>query len=205
MSLEAQFRALIRKEVEVELAPIRALVAQLQASTAQLDVLTQLAERLGPVMGLSVAPAPRRRGSGRPPRAAASAPAAAGRKRRGPPATNDRPCAIIGCKRPSRTKGYCAAHYQKLRMLARTNRLPAGWTDFAAPNSVEDVVLPRGRAGSKALKEARAARAVRAPKKARAGRKPGRKAAKPAKADKAVKAAKLAEEKKEEAAAAAEG
>ncbi|MBM4380600.1 MAG: cell wall protein, partial [Deltaproteobacteria bacterium] len=47
MSLENQFRALIRKEVEVELAPIRALVAQLQANTAQLDVLTQLAERLG--------------------------------------------------------------------------------------------------------------------------------------------------------------
>jgi len=193
MSLENQFRALIRKEVEVELAPIRALVAQLQANTAQLGVLTQLAERLGPVMGLSVAPAPRRR-PGRPPRAASAvaAPAAAtaGRKRRGPPTTNDRPCAIIGCRRPSRTKGYCAAHYQKLRMLDRTSRLPSGWTDFAAPNSVEDVVLPRGRAGSKALKEAKAARAVRAPKKGRPGRKPGRKAA---------------EEKKDESAAAAEG
>jgi hypothetical protein len=43
--------------------------------------------------------------------------------------------------------------------------------------AVEDVVLPRGRAGSKALKEAKAARAVRAPKKGRPGRKPGRKAA----------------------------
>jgi len=189
MSLENQFRALIRKEVEMELAPIRALVAQLQANTAQLGVLTQLAERLGPVMGLSV-PAPVRRRPGRPPRAAAASPSVAGRKRRGPPATNDRACAIIGCKRPSRTKGYCAAHYQKLRMLARTNRLPAGWTDFAAPNSVEDVVLPRGRAGSKALKEAKAARAVRAPKKGKPGRKPGRKAA---------------EEKKDEAAAASEG
>jgi len=168
-------------------------VAQLQANTAQLEVLSQLAERLGPVMGLSVAPAPRRR-PGRPPRAAAAAPAAAassaGRKRRGPPATNDRPCAIMGCKRPSRTKGYCAAHYQKLRMLARTGRLPSAWTDFAAPNSVEDVVLPRGRAGSKALKEAKAARAARAPKKGRPGRKPGRT---------------KAEEKKDEAAGAAEG
>jgi len=193
MSLENQFRALIRKEVEVELAPIRALVAQLQANTAQLDVLTQLAERLGPVMGLSAAAAPRRR-PGRPPRAAPAA-AAAGRKRRGPTATNNRPCAIIGCKRPSRTKGYCAAHYQKLRMLYRTHRLPSTWTDFAAPNSVEDVVLPRGRAGSKALKEAKAAREVRAPK---AGRKAGRPGRKPGR--------KPAEEKKEEtAAAAAEG
>ena len=78
---------------------------------------------------------------------------------------NDRPCAIIGCKRPSRTKGYCAAHYQKLRMLDRTKRLPDAWKDFAAPNSVEDVVLPRGRAASKALKETKAAKTSRAPRK----------------------------------------
>jgi hypothetical protein len=175
MSFESQVREFIRREVAAEIAPLRAVIAQLQGDAAQLAVLQQLAERLGPVLGLQpVAPAPRRRG--RPARAAvAAAPASsasAGRRRRGPPAVNDRPCAIIGCKRPSRTKGYCAAHYQKLRMLARTNRLPAGWKDFADPNSVEDVVLPRGRAASKALKETRAARTARAPGKS--GRKPGR-------------------------------
>jgi hypothetical protein len=178
MSFENQVREFIRREVAAEIAPLRAVIAQLQGDAAQLAVLQQLAERLGPVLGLGlqpVAPAPRRRG--RPARAAvAAAPAAAaspaGRRRRGPPAVNDRPCAIIGCKRPSRTKGYCAAHYQKLRMLARTNRLPAGWKDFAEANSVEDVVLPRGRAASKALKESKAARTARAPRKA--GRKAGR-------------------------------
>ncbi|WP_370645344.1 cell wall protein [Corallococcus sp. EGB] len=65
-----------------------------------------------------------------------------------------RVCAIKGCGKPSRTKGYCAAHYQKLRMLKKTNRLPAAWADNAAPNSVEDVHLARGRAASKALAEA---------------------------------------------------
>ena len=59
-------------------------------------------------------------------------------------------CGLIGCKRPSRKKGYCGAHYQKYRMLIRTNRLPADWTEYAAPNSVADVVLPRGRAAAKA-------------------------------------------------------
>ena len=54
-----------------------------------------------------------------------------------------------------RSKGYCAAHYQKFRMLSRTHRLPADWTEHASPGSVRDVVLPRGRAGAKALAEAR--------------------------------------------------
>lgn len=64
-----------------------------------------------------------------------------------------RTCAIIGCNRPNRTKGYCAAHYQKLRMLTQTDRRPAAWKDHAAAWSVEDIKLPRGRAGSKALAE----------------------------------------------------
>ena len=64
-------------------------------------------------------------------------------------------CAIIGCRRPSRSKGYCAAHYQKQRMLTKTHRLPADWVDGAAPQSVKDIVLPRGRAGARALADAR--------------------------------------------------
>lgn len=54
-------------------------------------------------------------------------------------------CAIIGCDREERSKGYCSAHYQKRRMLARTKRLPSAWVENAKPQSVQNVVLPRGR------------------------------------------------------------
>jgi hypothetical protein len=57
-------------------------------------------------------------------------------------------CAVIGCKRPSRSKGYCSAHYQKLRLLIRTDRRPSDWTDNASPQSAKDVKLPRGRAAA---------------------------------------------------------
>ena len=38
-------------------------------------------------------------------------------------------------------------------MLVTTDRKPAAWSEYAPPNSVPDLVLPRGRAASKALKE----------------------------------------------------
>lgn len=57
-------------------------------------------------------------------------------------------CAVIGCKRPSRSKGYCSAHYQKLRLLIRTDRRPSDWSDNAPPQSAKDVKLPRGRAAA---------------------------------------------------------
>jgi hypothetical protein len=56
---------------------------------------------------------------------------------------------VSGCKRPSRSKGYCSAHYQKLRLLIRTNRRPADWVDDAPPQSAREVKLPRGRAAAK--------------------------------------------------------
>jgi len=61
----------------------------------------------------------------------------------------ERRCAVSGCKRPSRSKGYCSAHYQKLRLLIRTNRRPADWVDDAKPQSVRDLKLPRGRAAAR--------------------------------------------------------
>ena len=64
-----------------------------------------------------------------------------------------RACAVQGCGRPARSKGYCAAHYQKFRMLDRTGRLPSDWVADAPPNSVTNIKLPRGRAGAKALAE----------------------------------------------------
>jgi histone H1/5 len=87
----------------------------------------------------ALVPAPRGRRPGRPPLARAG---------------EEARCAVIGCKRPARSKGYCSAHYQKLRLLVKTGRRPEQWVDGARPQSVQDVVLPRGRAASKALEEA---------------------------------------------------
>jgi len=167
MSVDKAFREMVRNEIEAQLKPLRDLVSRLEAGTADLDRLRNVAEQLaplasavGPLFGASgrTAAAPARRGPGRPARAA-SAPAAAatGGKRRGrKPAAEGgaRECAINGCGKPSRTKGYCAAHYQKLRMLEKTGRRPTAWVDYAEANSVDDIKLPRGRAAAKALAEA---------------------------------------------------
>lgn len=59
--------------------------------------------------------------------------------------SNFRGCALIGCKRVAICKGYCKAHYQKLRSLERTGRRPHDWQDFPPPNSVTDIILPRRR------------------------------------------------------------
>jgi hypothetical protein len=161
MSVDKAFREMIRNEIEVQLKPLRAVISRLESGTEDLESLRSVVERLAPVaaamaplFGAQVAK-PGKRGPGRPAKVAA-APVAAGGKRRGrkPSAGGAVECAIIGCGSPSRTKGYCAAHYQKLRMLTKTNRRPAAWQDYAQPNSVEDVKLPRGRAAAKALAQA---------------------------------------------------
>nr|WP_249347893.1 hypothetical protein [Corallococcus exiguus] len=99
-------------------------------------------------LGGMVTPAPAP--AAKVPLASAAKPSKPG-KSKAAQADGARVCAIKGCGKPSRTKGYCAAHYQKLRNLEKTNRRPAAWADNANPNSVEDVQLPRGRAASKAL------------------------------------------------------
>jgi hypothetical protein len=64
-------------------------------------------------------------------------------------AQQKRACALMGCKRPARSKGYCSAHYQKYRTLANQGRLPKDWVENAKPHSLKNVELPRGRlAGS---------------------------------------------------------
>jgi len=73
-------------------------------------------------------------------------------------------CAVIGCKKPQRSRGFCAADYQKYRMLKRTNRLPADWKAVgenahgSVGLAVKNVVLPRGRAGAQALAAAKKAK-----------------------------------------------
>jgi hypothetical protein len=140
MSVDKAFREMIRTEVEVLIRPLQNAVARLQEGNGELSSLRALASRLEP-LGALLGSAPRR---GRP--------VGSGRGRRGRRAEggNDRVCALATCKKKARSKGYCAAHYQKFRMLTRTNRRPADWVEYAPPNSVKDIVLPRGRAAAKA-------------------------------------------------------
>jgi hypothetical protein len=56
-----------------------------------------------------------------------------------------RACAVIGCRRPVRSLGYCAAHERKRRLLEATGRLPPAWVEDAAPHSLPDVILTRER------------------------------------------------------------
>jgi hypothetical protein len=152
MSVDKAFREMIRHEVETQLRPVREAMVRLQQQSASLHAVEDLANQLAPLtsllstlVGEPIRPVRR----GRPPGAKAGA------GRRAAAGENGRPCAVIGCPRSARTKGYCSAHYQKLRMLTRTDRRPPEWVDFAEPHTVEDVVLPRGRAAAKALKESR--------------------------------------------------
>jgi hypothetical protein len=133
---------MIRAEVEQQLHAFQLTIMR------DLSALRTLAERLGPIAGLfgSGSVPLRRRGPGRPPGSGSKAIGRRGRRTRLPAGGA---CAILGCKRPSRTKGYCSAHYQKLRMLTQSNRRPGDWKDYAAPQSVPDLILPRGRAAHK--------------------------------------------------------
>src|SRR3954467_4376575 len=125
MSVDQAIRDMIRDEIEAAMAPLAQAVAQIQS---QGGVLAQLSAVLGG----------QKRGPGRPPnpfklgRPALRLTAGGGgrRRSRAQNGQNDRGCALIGCKRPARSKGYCAAHYQKYRSLDRTGRLPSDWKDF---------------------------------------------------------------------------
>jgi hypothetical protein len=150
VSVDKAFREMIRDEVESQLRPVREAMVKVRQQMEDLGALEDLAAQLAPLVSILTPGAPvKARKKGR------AAAARGGVRRRAPAGENERPCAVIGCPRQARTKGYCSAHYQKLRNLTKTNRRPPEWVDFAPPHSVEDVVLPRGRAGAKALKEAR--------------------------------------------------
>lgn len=143
MSVDKMLREMVADEVARALVPVQNALAGLQQNSA---LVARLAEVLGQ---------PIRRGPGRPRKVTFAVVSKPGPKgRRGPKlSAGQRACAIIGCGRPARSKGYCAAHYQKFRMLDKSGRLPSGWKADAAPGSVENIALPRGRAGAKALAE----------------------------------------------------
>jgi histone H1/5 len=187
MSLEIALREMVRRELAEQLSPLQKAIGRMEKGLDALDALRALtaqikplANRIGSMAGLrtfEAVPAqrpPARRG--RPPKAArkpeAVAPAPAAREEKKPraraAADEGRACAVMGCGRPARSKGYCSAHYQKLRLLTKTNRRPTDWVDDARPNSVRDVKLPRGRAAAKAREEAPAPAAPATPPKPKA-------------------------------------
>lgn len=139
-SVDQLLRNMVQAEVERAMAPLAAALQE------QGDVLARFAAAFG---------APLRRGPGRPRKLAFAAPAKRSAVKVKAERGDKQLCAVIGCKRPARAKGYCAAHYQKYRMLKQTGRLPSDWVEDAKSQSVKNLVLPRGRAGAKALAEAR--------------------------------------------------
>src|SRR3954467_14304879 len=146
MSVDKVLREMVADEVARALGPVHAALQELQGNGA---IIARLAAALGQ---------PIKRGPGRPPKNAFAIQVrpASGLKRGRKASSGDaRECAVIGCGRPARSKGYCAAHYQKFRMLDRTGRLPSDWVADASPSSVRNIALPRGRAGAKALAAAR--------------------------------------------------
>jgi hypothetical protein len=176
MSVDKAFRDMVRGEIESQVKTLRDQLAKLEQAAEGMEDLRNVVDRLSPLADLlggggggggggmgarpaakkaAAKPAARPAPKAAPPPPAPMASSSAGGKRRGrKPAEGVRICAIIGCGKPARTKGYCAAHYQKLRMLEKTNRRPSEWVDYAPPNSVHDLKLPRGRAAAKALAEA---------------------------------------------------
>lgn len=153
---------MIRRELETQLRPIQKSITLLERSLASLAGLREVTDRLAPLLGQQGREVVKRaRTQAAPPRAAppraapqraavpARAPAAPAPKAKAEAPAAERRCAVIGCKRPSRSKGYCSAHYQKLRLLIRTNRRPADWVDDAKPQSARDLKLPRGRAAAR--------------------------------------------------------
>jgi hypothetical protein len=153
-SVDDFLRSLVQEQVEQALAPLT------QALQQQGEVLSRFASAFGGAVQV-------KRGPGRPrkvqPLGLPALPAKAGKvgKRKAGAAvkvrasSGERLCAVIGCDRPARSKGYCAAHYQKYRMLKQTDRLPKDWVEDAQAQSVKNIILPRGRAGAKALADSR--------------------------------------------------
>ncbi len=156
---------MIRRELAAQLGAIQKSVVQLERGLSSLEGLRDVTGRLSPLLGqqgrmavlrqaqAQAQPqtrAPARRGAAPAKRAAAAAPAPKAKAA----SASATACAVIGCKRPRRSKGYCSAHYQKLRLLIRTDRRPADWKDDAPPQSARDVKLPRGRAAAQERKAA---------------------------------------------------
>ncbi|ADO70288.1 Vegetative protein [Stigmatella aurantiaca DW4/3-1] len=126
-SLESAFRAALNEELA---RPLASLIAR----------LAEVAKRFAPGRQQAVS-------RQRPGHEARTPPPA--QPKRLPllpfPASTARACAVIGCQRIHRSQGYCAAHYQKRRLMVATGLLHSAWVEDAAPHSIPEVILPRGR------------------------------------------------------------
>ena len=179
MSIANALGEIFRRELDAQLVPLQEAVRRMEEGLEALELLRTVTQRLAPLTSRLGAMAGVRtptelpastRGGRKPAVTAPKGRASVGRPVAAKPAVSQaraeegtRACAVIGCDRPSRSKGYCSAHYQKLRLLMRTNRRPSAWKDDALPQSVEDVTLPRGRAASKVLRDGGAGARKKAP------------------------------------------
>lgn len=125
-ALENAFRDAIRSEAA---APVASLAAALERLVRRLSGEPQFAQPERQVG------APTRLVAG----GLALAPAAPST------AAEARACAVIGCRQPHRSMGYCAAHYQKRRLMVSTGRLHAAWVEDASPHTLPDVFFARKR------------------------------------------------------------
>ena len=134
MTVDKMLKDVIHDEVALALAPLERAIEGLSANSKLVEQLAAVLNERKPVVERATRGRSRgNRGAGRPRTA----------------------CAIVGCKRPMKTVGYCLVHYQKRRLLERTKRLPTAWKAHAPGHSVKDIVLPRGRAGAKAVAKAK--------------------------------------------------
>lgn len=141
MSLDKLLRDVVREEVTRAMGPLNDTIGRLQAQSA---IVARLGDAFGVRAKLPLAKALKAVKVGK-----------AGKRAAAVAGDGPRACALEDCGRPARSKGYCAAHYQKYRMLQKTGRLPSDWVEFAPVGSVKNLTLPRGRAGAKALAEAK--------------------------------------------------
>jgi hypothetical protein len=160
MSYEKVLQEMIQRELETHLRPLQKSLTQLEQRFESLQVLREVTRGLAPLLGQKgrevalrhvqapAAPAAPQRAPAAV--AAPKAPAVVAAPKASAASSDERGCAVMGCKRPARSKGYCSAHYQKLRLLIRTNRRPADWVDDAKPQSAREMKLPRGRAAAAA-------------------------------------------------------
>ena len=124
MAIEDEVRRIVDAEMQRQMEPLRRAMQQLAEAAA---VFTS------EVGG----------GSGQSRRGPAKKRVATKKGRAGPSAPGKRKCAIKGCRKDARSKGYCGAHYQKRRnLLAKKHPAVTGWKDDAAPGTVDDVKLP---------------------------------------------------------------
>jgi hypothetical protein len=63
-------------------------------------------------------------------------------------------CAVKGCTKDVKSLNFCGSHYLKYNNLVKTGRAEQfGWVAYAPPGSLENPVLPRGRAPSQSRDE----------------------------------------------------